>query len=174
MTTENRMIIPLLVSLLLLAAPSTVFAQTETQPSRIANAFYQLINGKWAQVSKNAHNAITDTQINIAALQCHAARKIKTDKATNISSISNSISQKLSRIVIYQKLQTGLNRIELGTRLAILLPKLNTGNIRGGNKGFEISNETVKITISFARFKQGNKSVPVMIEGKALYLKCPE
>lgn len=148
-------------------------AQTTTQPSPKIAAFYNLVSGKWAKISDNVGLALTNDQLKIAALQCHSTKNISATKATNISSISKSLSQQLSNVLIYQKLETGLSRIDFKMRKSLLFPKLKLGKIKGGKDGFEISNTRIKITIAFAKIKQNNKSWPVMIEGKALYLKCP-
>lgn len=157
----------------LLHAPGPMtMAQTVEKPSKTVAAFYELISGPWAQITRNANLSIAKDQITIAALQCRSARHIDTSSASTITSISKSVSQKYSKVIIYQKLKTGLNRVDLATRSAILFPKVRTGKIRGGKLGFEISNKRGNITIAFAKLKQGNRSVPVMIEGKALFLKC--
>ncbi len=152
---------------------SNGWAQTKPQPNPKVAAFHQLVSGKWAKISDNVGLAMTNDQLRIAALQCHSAKNISAAKATNITSISKSISQQLSKVLIYQKLKTGLRRIDFKTRKSLLFPKLKTGKISSRKDGFEISNARVKITIAFAKIKQNNKSWPVMIEGKALYLKCP-
>lgn len=148
-------------------------AQTATQPNPKIVAFHQLVSGKWAKITDNAGLAMSNKQLKIAALQCHSAKIIDAAKATSITSISKSVSQQFSNLLIYQKLKTGLHRIDFKTRKSLLLPKLKLGKISGGKDGFEISNTRIKITIAFAKIKQNNKSWPVMIEGKALYLKCP-
>ncbi len=148
-------------------------AQTTAQPSPKVVAFHQLVSGKWAKITDNVGLAMTDEQLKIAALQCHSAKKISAAKATDITSISKSVSQQFSRLLVYQKLKIGLRRIDFKTRKSLLFPKLKLGKIRGGKDGFEISNARIKITLAFAKIKQNSKSWPVMIEGKALYLKCP-
>ena len=148
-------------------------AQTSKQPNPKIVAFYQLISGKWAKITDNAVLSMSSEQLKIAALQCHSAKNISSTKATNITSISKSVSQQLSKVLIYQKLKTGLRRVDFKSRQSLLFPKLKLGKIRGGKDGFEISNTRIKFTIAFAKIKQNNKSWPVMIEDKALYLKCP-
>lgn len=166
----------LLASLSLIFSLSSISngtAQSKSQPNPMVTAFYQLVSGKWAKITDNARLSMTDDQLSIAALQCHSAKNLDVAKATSISSISNSVSQQLSKILIYQNLKTGLRRIDFKSRQSRLFPKLKLGKIKGGKDGFEISNDRIKITITFAKIKQNNKSWPVMIEGKALYLKCP-
>lgn len=148
-------------------------AQTATQPSPKVVAFYKLVSGKWAKITDNASLSMSNDQLKFAALQCHSAKNISATKATSITSISKSVSQQLSKLLIYQKLKTGLRRIDFKTRKSLLFPKLKLGKISDQKDGFEISNTRLKITIAFARIMQNNKSWPVMIEGKALYLKCP-
>ena len=148
-------------------------AQTTAQPSPKVVAFYQLVSGKWAKITDNVGLSMSNEQLKIAALQCRSAKNISAAKATSVTSISKSVSQQLSNVLIYRKLKTGLRRIDFKTRKSLLFPKLKLGKIRGGKDGFEISNTRTKITIAFAKIKQNNKSWPVMIEGKALYLKCP-
>ncbi len=159
----------LLLAPLCLSLPQA-FAEEKIDPT--TKAFYELVVGPWAQISRNAGVAVAKEQLTLAALQCHAARNINTATASTVSSISKSVSQKYSRIIIYQKLKTGLNRIDLGTRSAVLFPKLKTGKIRGGKPGFELSNDKGKVTLAFAKLRQNNRTAPVMIEGNALYLKC--
>ena len=157
----------------LLSSISGSLAQTTTQPNPKVAAFYQLVSGKWAKITDNTGLSMSNEQLKIAALQCHSAKNVDAAKATSITSISKSVSQKLSKILIYQKLKSGLRRIDFKTQKSLLFPNLKIGKIRGGKDGFEISNTRIKITITFAKIKQNNKSWPVMIEGKALYLKCP-
>jgi len=149
-------------------------AQTSDKASPKGLAFYQLISGKWAKITDDARLSMTDTQLNIAALQCHSTRALVASTASNTTSISKAVSQKLSRILIYQNQQAGLQRIDFNTRQLLIFPNLKIGKIRNGKDGFEVSNAKAKVTITFGKLKQGNKSVPVMIEGKALYLKCPQ
>lgn len=170
------------------AFPETGLAQTSRKPGRKATkrsppppkaspkakAFFLLVSGKWAKITDDARLSMTNSQLSIAAIQCHSTKKLNITTATNITSISGAVSQKLSKILIYKKLDNGLQRIDFKTRKSILFPKLKIGKIRNGQDGFEISNTKVKITLSFGKIKQGNKSIPVMIEGKALFLKCPK
>ena len=157
----------------LLSSSLDGLAQTATQPSPKIVAFYETVSGKWAKISDNFGLALSNEQLKIAALQCHSAKNISATKATDITSISKSVSQQISKVLIYQKLKTGLRRIDFKTRKSLLFPKLKIGKIRDGKDGYEISNTGMKFTIAFAKIKQNNKSWPVMIEGKALYLKCP-
>ena len=152
---------------------SNSIAQTTAQPSPKVAAFYQLVSGKWAKITGDAGLSMTGDQFKIAALQCHSAKSLDAAKASSISSISKTVSQQLSKILIYQKLETGLRRIDFRSRQSRLFPKLKLGKIKGGKDGFEISNSREKITIAFARIKQNNRTWPIMIESKALYLKCP-
>jgi len=153
--------------------PTTRTKRTATTPNPKVEDFYQLVTGKWTKITDTARLSMTLEQLNIAALQCHATKSLDITKATNITSISKRVSQQLSKVLVYQKLDKGLKRIDFKSRQSLLLPGLKIGKIRNGRDGFEISNTKVKVTISFGRIKQGNKSVPVMIEGNALYLKCP-
>ncbi len=154
----------------LLAVPAT--AQTIAKTDPLIAEFYQLITGKWTRISDNAGIAITEEQVKIAAIQCYSVRELNAETAAGISSISRSLSQKLSRLIVYQKLDKGLRRVDFGARVSLLLPSVKTGSITASRKNFEIANDTVKIPVSFARLKQGGNYVAVMIEGKALYLKC--
>ena len=170
-------------------AIATVAAQTKTKqikiiskakpkpkvaPSPKAKAFFQLVSGKWAKITDDARLSMTIEQLNIAALQCHATKNLDIAKATKITSISKRVSQQLSRVLVYKKLKKGLQRIDFKTRQSLLFPKLKIGKISNGRDGFELTNTKAKVTISFGKIKQGNKTIPVMIEGKALYLKCPK
>jgi len=148
-------------------------AQTSDKTSPKGLAFYQLVSGKWAKITNDARLSMTTTQLNIAVLQCNSTKALNAATASSTTRISKTVSQKLSRILIYQNKQAGLNRLDFGTGQFLVLPNLKIGKISARKDGFEISNSKVKITITFGRLQQGNNSVPVMIEGKALYLKCP-
>ena len=161
------------VVLAALVFTTPLLAQTAAQNSEKTAAFYQLVTGTWAKFSNNLAISTTNTQLQIAALQCNSVKNLNLQPTTNISSISNRVSQSLSQIILYQKLATGLSRIDFATRKSFVFPTLKIGKIKTGKDGFEISNSTAKITIAFAKLKQNNRSWPIMIEGKALYLKCP-
>ena len=170
--TCNQAILAFLLSV---GADFSTPVMAQTPSADEAAAFYSQLSGKWTRISTNAAAGLVKQQVAIAALQCRAARKIDPVKASKATGISTSISQRLSKLIIYQKLDTGLKRIDFGARAAITFTGLKTGTIRGGRKGYEISNRKGKITIAFGKLKKGNyRSTPVMIEGKALYLKCPE
>ncbi len=156
----------------LTAFPSSPLAQTESGET-IAQ-FHEAITGKWARISKNAGQSFHENQVKAAAIQCHSIRKLNVVNVTRLSNVSKSVSRQLSRLIVYQKPDKGLKRIDFGTRTEILLPELKYTKLSSGRNRFDISNDRAKISITFARLKQGGKYAPVMVEGKALYLKCPD
>ncbi len=156
----------------LTAFPSSPMAQTESEET-IAQ-FHKAITGKWSRISKNAGQSFLEKHVKVAAIQCHSVKELNAANVTKLSNVSKTISQQLSRLIVYQKPEKGLKRIDFGTRTEISLPELKYTKLSSGKNRFDISNDQVNIAIVFARLKHGGKYAPVMVEGRALYLKCPE
>lgn len=148
-------------------------AQTTTDFTETKRAFFDLVTGKWAQIADNANLSIANTQYTIAALQCHSAKDVDAGTATEVTRIPATVSQSLSKLIVYQKRGKGLNRIDFSIPQAQLFPKIKLGPMQGGRLSFILTSPTASIRIRFTRIRQGTASYPVMLEGDVLFLKCP-
>ncbi len=158
-----------------LMAVSALAAQAQSAATN-SDARAQLekqIAGKWARISKRAAGGLIEEQVSAAALQCIATKNLTVEKAAKITTLSKAVSNRLKRIIFYLPDKKGLTRIDLGARTSLKLTKFRAGKTKNGRPGYQLSNGKIKIAVTFAKLKRGNRQTPIMVEGRALYLKCP-
>ncbi|MEM7302192.1 MAG: hypothetical protein AAF468_14005 [Pseudomonadota bacterium] len=159
-------------AMLAFAAAGLVSLSASAQQQADKQAFLNQLVGSWSVASYNFNSSATKEQIAVALARCGQTRTI--DAVTVQQEAERFVPDqgKVRGSLLYYQTQKGLQRLDVNRKEVTLINSIEPVKLRVGGTGWKLTAKAGTLTIAIGRFGNRTGSRPMLIENKALLVKC--
>ncbi len=144
---------------------------TTAQEQRL---FIERLIGPWSIISSDYTLATTPAMLEKALAGCKSPQTFANIKVQAGADTSEPKKTDIRGNLLYYKTEKGLQRLDIEQKEVVLISQIRQREIKPGQTLYQLSSKGGSITLLLTRIGNDNGNMPVLIEEKALYLRCPE
>lgn len=164
----------LAIALLCLQSAVTVFAQEEdNQEQNPLVELEAMISGPWALINDGRGGRPDGNPFDLASRACIATPTLPRVQFDNGANRQVPTAPYLSGNIVYYVADSRLHRLDLTLRRVTPITGVQKGTNPQGRAFWRLSSGKRSIRIAFGRARSRNAVLPILVEERAIYARCP-